>query len=148
MSQPGTGNNQDVLQVIQSNLQKSKLGQQEVSRKISKFNRNNTPFLYFIQEPMVVNGRPAWQPNSCKRFGVTHKPRTLIYADINSKSWYIESLSGPDITVIQAVINRKSTLLLSVYLDINWVQVIPKDCLLYTSPSPRDRQKSRMPSSA
>ena len=24
----------------------------------------------------------------------------------------------------------------------------PKDCLLYTSPSPRDRQKSRMPSSA
>ena len=26
--------------------------------------------------------------------------------------------------------------------------VICKDCLLYTSPSPRDRQKSRMPSSA
>ena len=24
----------------------------------------------------------------------------------------------------------------------------PKGCLLYTSPSPRDRQKSRMPSSA
>ena len=26
--------------------------------------------------------------------------------------------------------------------------VIPNICLLYTSPSPRDRQKSRMPSSA
>ena len=25
---------------------------------------------------------------------------------------------------------------------------LDKDCLLYTSPSPRDRQKSRMPSSA
>ena len=25
---------------------------------------------------------------------------------------------------------------------------LPRDCLLYTSPSPRDRQKSRMPSSA
>ena len=25
---------------------------------------------------------------------------------------------------------------------------LPKFCLLYTSPSPRDRQKSRMPSSA
>ena len=25
---------------------------------------------------------------------------------------------------------------------------VSKDCLLYTSPSPRDRQKSRMPSSA
>ena len=28
------------------------------------------------------------------------------------------------------------------------VGTISKDCLLYTSPSPRDRQKSRMPSSA
>ena len=28
------------------------------------------------------------------------------------------------------------------------VQVIKEPCLLYTSPSPRDRQKSRMPSSA
>ena len=27
-------------------------------------------------------------------------------------------------------------------------QELPIDCLLYTSPSPRDRQKSRMPSSA
>ena len=27
-------------------------------------------------------------------------------------------------------------------------QVHPDTCLLYTSPSPRDRQKSRMPSSA
>ena len=27
-------------------------------------------------------------------------------------------------------------------------KVHPRDCLLYTSPSPRDRQKSRMPSSA
>ena len=27
-------------------------------------------------------------------------------------------------------------------------QARPRDCLLYTSPSPRDRQKSRMPSSA
>ena len=28
------------------------------------------------------------------------------------------------------------------------ISVSVKDCLLYTSPSPRDRQKSRMPSSA
>ena len=26
--------------------------------------------------------------------------------------------------------------------------MLPNNCLLYTSPSPRDRQKSRMPSSA
>ena len=32
-------------------------------------------------------------------------------------------------------------------LDVNWSMLIDP-CLLYTSPSPRDRQKSRMPSSA
>ena len=30
--------------------------------------------------------------------------------------------------------------------DLDWEE--HEDCLLYTSPSPRDRQKSRMPSSA
>ena len=30
----------------------------------------------------------------------------------------------------------------------NTIRVIDMNCLLYTSPSPRDRQKSRMPSSA
>ena len=34
----------------------------------------------------------------------------------------------------------------SIVLDINSPE--GRDCLLYTSPSPRDRQKSRMPSSA
>ena len=37
-------------------------------------------------------------------------------------------------------------------LDKSWIDVdgdaLFTDCLLYTSPSPRDRQKSRMPSSA
>ena len=33
----------------------------------------------------------------------------------------------------------------AVYVDTPGLH---KDCLLYTSPSPRDRQKSRMPSSA
>ena len=32
--------------------------------------------------------------------------------------------------------------------NVTKVNINPKDCLLYTSPSPRDRQKSRMPSSA
>ena len=33
--------------------------------------------------------------------------------------------------------------------EVTYLKVkLRKDCLLYTSPSPRDRQKSRMPSSA
>ena len=37
---------------------------------------------------------------------------------------------------------------LSLYYTIDGVTYGPGHCLLYTSPSPRDRQKSRMPSSA
>ena len=36
---------------------------------------------------------------------------------------------------------------IEMYLN-NELIMLPKPCLLYTSPSPRDRQKSRMPSSA
>ena len=36
----------------------------------------------------------------------------------------------------------------SVKIDVAFIGAPATDCLLYTSPSPRDRQKSRMPSSA
>ena len=40
--------------------------------------------------------------------------------------------------------------LCSLYNALSGENISPRDitCLLYTSPSPRDRQKSRMPSSA
>ena len=107
------------------NLQKSKMGQQEVSRKIQLLNKKRTLFIFFIQEPMVVHGRAVWQPTSCKRFGVQINPRTLIYTDSDRQAWFVESLSNSDITVIQTCINKRSTLLVSVYLDITWIQVIP-----------------------
>ena len=37
---------------------------------------------------------------------------------------------------------------LEVKNNFNFEKIMNYDCLLYTSPSPRDRQKSRMPSSA
>ena len=43
---------------------------------------------------------------------------------------------------IQALLEKGASLVIAAHLGR------PKGCLLYTSPSPRDRQKSRMPSSA
>ena len=37
---------------------------------------------------------------------------------------------------------------MEIYVARNWEKESLRSCLLYTSPSPRDRQKSRMPSSA
>ena len=52
--------------------------------------------------------------------------------------------------LIQSVSNRTTEKLSSEVVDVllNPTVVDDSDCLLYTSPSPRDRQKSRMPSSA
>ena len=58
----------------------------------------------------------------------------------------------PEILTALEVNNSGNKLILEVaqHLGENGVRTIAMDstCLLYTSPSPRDRQKSRMPSSA
>ena len=43
---------------------------------------------------------------------------------------------------------RKLGLFIAMFMRIGLLMVLAWICLLYTSPSPRDRQKSRMPSSA
>ena len=86
---------------------------------------------------MVIHERAAWQPTPCKIFGVQRNPRTLIYTDINRPAWFVESLSNSDITVVQTTINNRSTLLVSLYLDITWVKVIPvPDSLHKVTPTP------------
>ena len=47
-----------------------------------------------------------------------------------------------------AKINLKEDELIGAMIISRAIQAPLKSCLLYTSPSPRDRQKSRMPSSA
>ena len=47
-----------------------------------------------------------------------------------------------------ALILKKMTQLETKLSDLEGERIRVRDCLLYTSPSPRDRQKSRMPSSA
>ena len=42
----------------------------------------------------------------------------------------------------------RNVAVIGVSIDSHFTHNCPNTCLLYTSPSPRDRQKSRMPSSA
>ena len=60
--------------------------------------------------------------------------------DTKIKQWIADQMKGRTCTVILA---GKDT------AGRKWINYeIAEACLLYTSPSPRDRQKSRMPSSA
>ena len=80
-------------------------------------------------------------------------------------SWPIERCRNQIVSILQQTellnVDEQRWLLID-SLDMDWRTASPEDrevvnelasktgdfCLLYTSPSPRDRQKSRMPSSA
>ena len=64
---PGKTNKRNRIECIQVNLQKAKLAQLEISRRITQFNRNGSPFIIFAQEPMVTNRSAVWQPTACKK---------------------------------------------------------------------------------
>ena len=54
----------------------------------------------------------------------------------------------PDIKTSQELEKNKSYMLVANHTSMLDIMLMLYICLLYTSPSPRDRQKSRMPSSA
>ena len=57
-------------------------------------------------------------------------------------------LKGFDPDLVELLIDRGTQAGIETHTDTNILSVEADGCLLYTSPSPRDRQKSRMPSSA
>ena len=80
-----------------------------------------TPFICLIQEPMTDKSRAIFQPNSCQIFCKGKNPRASI------KAWYMESLSTPDMTVVQMQLNNRATLITSVYMDINNIEAVPDE---------------------
>ena len=58
----------------------------------------------------------------------------------------LRELAGLDVEILKGVGEKRKASLHEYGID-NVLELLTT-CLLYTSPSPRDRQKSRMPSSA
>ena len=68
---------------------------------------------------------------------------TPLIAAAQAPSWLESSLySGGKINTVIAVV---AVIIIGLSL---WMFMMDRRCLLYTSPSPRDRTRSRMPSSA
>ena len=65
----------------------------------------------------------------------------IIGIDLGTTNSCVAVVEGQQQKVIENAEGARTTPSVIAYTDND-------DCLLYTSPSPRDRQKSRMPSSA
>ena len=115
------------LKFVQINLHKAKQAQIEIAKRVRKMNMQGTSFICLVQEPMTDKNRTIFQPNSCQVFCKGKNPRASIYLSTSIKAWYMESLSTPDMTVVQMKLNNRSTLIVSVYMDINNTAVIPDE---------------------
>ena len=115
------------ISCLQINLNHCKSAQDCVADKIKAFNNNEASFIVCVQEPYVFRSKHARKPKSCNTYCSENNPRTAIYSSKNLVTWFIESLSTNDITVIQMKIKSRETLIVSVYLDITLKEVIPEN---------------------
>ena len=107
----------NVIKVLQVNAQHAKQAKHEINRWIDK---QGSEYLVLVQEPYLYRGKPAIQPISARKYynnidGV----RTAIYARKGIKAWYIDHLSGKDATVLVTRINKRATVVASLYMDYN-----------------------------
>ena len=123
-----SGKNNEINQTI--SLLKSDKRFANIEIKYSSANKQ--PFHRMkvrLKKEIVTIGLPEINPN--KKVGTYVKP----------EDWN-DLISDPNVIVIDTR-NKYETKIGSFQNALD-----PETCLLYTSPSPRDRQKSRMPSSA
>ena len=73
------------------------------------------------------------------------KPQHFIYAYIHHEATLSSRIEGTQTQTQDAFMKQED---IALERRDDWAEVHACVCLLYTSPSPRDRQKSRMPSSA
>ena len=76
--------------------------------------------------------------------------KTLV-CDLHMHTVFSDGSVWPNIRVMEANKDGLDVIATTEHIEYqSWISDIPHpdSCLLYTSPSPRDRQKSRMPSSA
>mgnify|MGYP000296639481 CR=1 FL=1 len=94
--------------------------------------------------------------DACLNYLITHRvkacqPRVLeLLADhqIRFDKTFFLGREGDKAEIAIDLIRENEATSITIFEDSLWEIIKYTSCLLYTSPSPRDRQKSRMPSSA
>ena len=116
------------IKIIQINLNKSNSAMQEMTIGL----RKDIDFICMVTEPSVIRHRLSGIPKHYNSIPTVkdNSPRAAIFTSPSIPIQEISNLSHRDLAVGLIKCGTKQT------------------CLLYTSPSPRDRTRSRMPSSA
>ena len=112
---------------LQSNLQKASQAQLLQNGNVGNYNKKGEQFICLVQEPYVGKLCQALQPNSCKKYCVGKKPRVVIYTDKSRDISLVESLSAADMAIIHTQIEGQEMLVVSSYLDMNYVLEITKE---------------------
>ena len=145
-------------------LQNLKIGEKNASKTVVIIFTKNRIKAQDYPNRLLVGNKPVEFSNSVKYLGITFDSKLLWTEHFNSQlkkcKQYLFTLKksvykawGPKPVYIRwiyiAIVGPKLC-----YGAIAWGHTMRLEtrkealCLLYTSPSPRDRQKSRMPSSA
>ena len=90
------------------------------------------------------------------RFSGTHNDLDSEQIDAEAASWFARNRNDPDRAtrkafdawVSEPAHARAYAEFEELWVDLAQLQQLSRPCLLYTSPSPRDVEESRMPSSA
>ena len=108
--------------------------------------------LYRITDNINYEGEIAWSPDGKKILFASTKDKKYKYSEANLTLYpdlYIFDYSN---NVDGIKLFYKNNMEFMVFSGLFWttsgIYIGDESCLLYTSPSPRDRTRSRMPSSA
>ena len=128
------------------------LGREKVIAKPELLNLN------ILNKAVLVTGAGGSIGSELCRQIILLKPKSLILFELSEFALYqidkeLKSINIEKIKIfpiLGSVTNQKrfKEVLKKFNIDTIYHAAAYKHCLLYTSPSPRDRQKSRMPSSA
>ena len=127
--------NRSVLSRVKPKSNEMKLTREDVYASDTLFHISD--YLYGLQNAYYL-GVEEYRKVSAKRY--SHLTHRFSGEDINGKT----SLIAKGCIFVEVLKHRMADDM--DFKDLFTIEIGP--CLLYTSPSPRDRQKSRMPSSA
>ena len=119
----------------------------DIKGLLSESHFDSRDFWYETQEPSLrrSDGKQARIPGAFGKFSET----PIQIPDFDTESVDRQSQTTVDeVNADQSAADETLPLAGLKVLDFMWVIAGPLFCLLYTSPSPRDKRQSRMPSSA